>query len=44
MKAQPKRKAATSPNLKAGFEEHLEQTRGQVERLERIAMELDTPL
>jgi ferritin-like metal-binding protein YciE len=28
--------AATSPDLKAGFEEHLEQTRGHVSRLEQI--------
>jgi ferritin-like metal-binding protein YciE len=29
-------KAATSPELKAGFESHLEQTRGHVARLEKI--------
>jgi len=29
-------KAATSPQLKAGFEEHLEETEGHVERLEQI--------
>ena len=29
-------KAATNPALKAGFEEHLEQTEGHVERLEKI--------
>lgn len=35
-KALPKMaKAATNPKLKAGFEEHLEQTLGQVERLEQ---------
>ena len=28
--------AATSPELKAGFETHLEQTRGHVTRLEKI--------
>jgi ferritin-like metal-binding protein YciE len=37
VKALPKMaKAASSPELKAAFEQHLEQTRGQVERLERI--------
>ena len=42
IKALPKMiKAATSPDLKAGFEEHLEQTRGQVERLEKIFKQLD---
>jgi ferritin-like metal-binding protein YciE len=41
IKALPKMiKAASSPELKAGFEEHLEQTRGQVERLERIFKQL----
>ena len=35
VKALPKMaKAATNPDLKAGFKEHLEQTRGQVARLE----------
>lgn len=29
-------KAATSPGLRAGFEEHLEQTKGHVQRLEKI--------
>jgi len=29
-------KAATSPALKAGFEQHLEETEGHVERLEQI--------
>ena len=29
-------KAATSPQLKAGFEQHLEETEGHVERLEQI--------
>ena len=33
-------KAATSDELRAGFEEHLEQTKGHVERLERIFKEL----
>src|SRR4051794_8556907 len=37
IKALPKMaKNASSEELSAGFEEHLEQTRGQVERLERI--------
>jgi ferritin-like metal-binding protein YciE len=42
VKALPKMaKAATSPDLKAGFEEHLEQTRGHVARLETIFKGLD---
>jgi ferritin-like metal-binding protein YciE len=42
LKALPKMaKAATSENLRAGFEEHLEQTRGQVERLEQVFSSLD---
>lgn len=42
LKALPKMaKAATSDELRAGFEEHLEQTRGQVQRLEQIFSELD---
>lgn len=37
VKALPKMaKAATSPDLAEAFEEHLEQTKGHVERLERI--------
>lgn len=37
IKALPKMaKAATSPDLKAGFEEHLKQTQEQVARLEKI--------
>ena len=37
VKALPKMaKAANSDDLKAGFEEHLEQTEGHVERLEKI--------
>jgi ferritin-like metal-binding protein YciE len=37
VKALPKMaKAATSDELRAGFEEHLEQTKGHVERLEKI--------
>jgi ferritin-like metal-binding protein YciE len=42
VKALPKMiKAASSSKLKAGFEEHLEQTRNQVQRLETIFKELD---
>ncbi len=38
VKALPKMaKAATNDELKAGFEEHLEQTKGHVERLEKSA-------
>ena len=41
VKALPKLvKAAESPELKAGFEEHLEQTKGHVERLESIFSKL----
>jgi len=41
LKALPKMaKAATSPELKQAFEEHLEQTRGHVERLDEIFGEL----
>jgi ferritin-like metal-binding protein YciE len=37
LKALPKMaKAANSPNLKAGFEDHLKQTHGHVARLEKI--------
>jgi ferritin-like metal-binding protein YciE len=37
VKALPKMaKAATSPDLKAGFEKHLEETEGHVERLEQV--------
>jgi len=45
VKALPKMaKAATSQELRAGFEEHLEQTRGQVARLEEIFKALgDSP-
>lgn len=40
-KALPKMaKAATSDELRAGFEEHLEQTKGHVDRLEQIFKEL----
>jgi ferritin-like metal-binding protein YciE len=41
IKALPKMaKAASSPGLKAGFEEHLGQTREQAQRLERICEQL----
>jgi ferritin-like metal-binding protein YciE len=41
VKALPKMaKAATSEELRTGFEEHLEQTRGHVQRLEQIFKEL----
>jgi ferritin-like metal-binding protein YciE len=33
-------KAASSPNLQKGFQEHLQQTKGQVERLDQIFAEL----
>ena len=43
MKALPKlAKAAHSEQLRQAFELHLEQTRGQVERLEQVFEELDT--
>ncbi len=43
-KALPKMaKAASSPKLKAAFEEHLEQTKGHVERLETIFKALGKP-
>ncbi|HWY67796.1 MAG TPA: ferritin-like domain-containing protein [Terriglobales bacterium] len=42
LKALPKMvKAASSKELKEGFEEHLEQTKGHVERLEQIFEDLD---
>jgi uncharacterized protein DUF892 len=42
VKALPKMaKAASSAELKQGFEEHLEQTRGHVQRLEKIFKSLD---
>ena len=42
VKALPKMaKAATSEDLRAGFEEHLEQTKGHVQRLEKIFAGLD---
>jgi ferritin-like metal-binding protein YciE len=43
-KALPKMaKAATSPQLKAGFEKHLQETEGHVERLEQIFEILGKP-
>jgi ferritin-like metal-binding protein YciE len=42
IKALPKMaKAATSPELRAAFESHLEETHGQVERLEAVFESLD---
>ena len=42
VKALPKMaKAASSGELKQGFEDHLEQTRGHVQRLEKIFKSLD---
>jgi ferritin-like metal-binding protein YciE len=42
LKALPKMaKAACHPELKQAFEEHLEQTQGQVERLDKIFKKLD---
>jgi ferritin-like metal-binding protein YciE len=42
IKALPKMaRAAANPDLRAGFEEHLEQTRMQVERLEQICEQLE---
>src|SRR5215471_8909131 len=44
LKALPKMaKNASSRNLRAAFEEHLEQTRGHVDRLEQIFQKLDEP-
>ena len=41
-KALPKMaKAARSPELRTAFEEHLEETRGQIERLEQVFSNLD---
>jgi ferritin-like metal-binding protein YciE len=43
-KALPKMaKAAQSPDLKAGFEKHLQETEGHIERLEQIFELLDKP-
>jgi ferritin-like metal-binding protein YciE len=45
LKALPKMaKAASNEDLRAGFEEHLQQTRGHVQRLEQIAEGLDIKL
>src|SRR5436190_17552130 len=45
VKALPKMaKAASNAELKAGFEEHLEQTKGHVERLDQIAEKLEKKL
>jgi ferritin-like metal-binding protein YciE len=42
LKALPKMiKKATSPELKRGFEKHLKETEGHVERLDKIFQELD---
>lgn len=42
LKALPKMaKAATDPDLKAGFEQHLEETKVHVDRLEEVAKLLD---
>ena len=42
LKALPKlAKAATSPELRAAFESHLEETQGQIERLEQVFASLD---
>ena len=43
-KALPKMiKATTNPELRAAFEEHLQQTEGQIERLERVFELLGVP-
>lgn len=43
-KALPKMaKAATSPELRQAFEMHLEETRGQVDRLDQVFEQLDLP-
>ena len=45
VKALPKMaKGADNEKLKAGFKEHLEQTKGHVDRLEKIAKDLDVKL
>jgi ferritin-like metal-binding protein YciE len=42
VKALPKiAKAATAEDLRAGFEEHLQQTKGHVDRLEKIFKALE---
>ena len=45
VKALPKMaKAASDPELKAGFEQHLRETENQVKRLEQVAEDLDVKL
>jgi ferritin-like metal-binding protein YciE len=45
VKALPKMaKAASNPELKAGFEEHLQQTKGHVDRLDQIAEQIGKKL
>jgi ferritin-like metal-binding protein YciE len=45
LKALPKMaKAATNSDLKAGFEQHLDETKGQVERLDQISEMLEKKL
>ena len=44
-KALPKMaKAATNPELKAGFEQHLKETENQIRRLEQVAQEMNIKL
>jgi len=44
LKALPKMaKAASSPQLRSAFESHLEETRGQVKRLEQVFETIDEP-
>ena len=44
LKALPKMaRTASSPELRAAFEDHLEHTRGHVDRLEKIFQKLDEP-
>jgi ferritin-like metal-binding protein YciE len=44
LKALPKMaKAASSPELRSAFESHLEETRGQVKRLEQVFQTIDEP-
>ena len=44
LKALPKMaKAASSPNLQKGFQEHLQQTQTQVERLDKILQTWASP-
>jgi ferritin-like metal-binding protein YciE len=45
LKALPKMaKAASSPELRSAFESHLEETRGQVKRLEQVFETIDEPV